>query len=83
MQPVGNSAEEGQFMSKKRKLESLAQLGVLKDSDVKAIQSKLEYRVEPYRLSWHNVRWTSLAVVLTLSYGALAIVIATGWKLSH
>lgn len=70
-------------MSKKRKLESLAQLGMLKDSDVKAIQNKLEYRAEAYNLNWHNLRWTSLAVVASLGFGSIASAIGLAWKLSH
>lgn len=70
-------------MSKKRKLESLAQLGVLSDSDVKAIQGKLGYRVEQVRVNWNDLKWTSLAVVAGLGFGSIAITIVTAWKLSH
>lgn len=85
MQPVGNSAEEGQVMSKKRKLESLQQLGILNASDVKQVQAKLNpsHRVEATAIAWGNVRWQSLVVVVALGWGGIASVIGIAWKLSH
>lgn len=70
-------------MSRKRKLESLAQLGVITDSEVKAIQSKLHYRAEAVRIGWHNVRWTGLAVVAAMGFGTIASTIVLAWRLSH
>ena len=72
-------------MSKKRKLESLQQLGILKPQDVKELQSKMNpaYRVEASRLGWHNVRWLSLAVAVALGWGSIATTVAVAWRLSH
>ena len=72
-------------MSKKRKLESLQQLGILKPQDVKELQSKMNpaYRVEARQIGWHNVRWTSLVVAVALGWGTIASTIAVAWRLSH
>jgi hypothetical protein len=72
-------------MSKKRKLESLQQLGILKASDVKQVQAKLNpaYRVEASAITRHNVRWTSLVVVLALGWGGVAAALGVAWRLSH
>ena len=71
-------------MSKKRKLESLAQLGILKASEVKQVQSALgQPRVVATNITWHNVRWQSLAVVAALGWGLIASTVAVAWKLSH
>ena len=72
------------MMSKKRKLESLQALGVLKPQDVKQIQSALgQSRVEASHISMANIRWGSLVVVIGLSYASLAGVIGIAWRLSH
>lgn len=71
-------------MSKKRKLESLQQLGILKPQDVKQLQSALARpTVVPYYITAASIRWGSLALVVGLSYASLAIVIGVAWKLSH
>jgi hypothetical protein len=72
-------------MSKKRKLESLQQLGILKASEVKQVQARLDptHRVVPYYITAATVRWTSLAAVMALAYGSLAIIIGVAWRLSH
>ena len=71
-------------MSSKRKLESLQQLGILKDRDVKRVQAALgQPTIVPGYITAASVRWSSLAVVVGLAYGSLAIVIGVAWKLSH
>jgi len=72
-------------MSKKRKLESLQQLGVLKPEDVRQIQAKLNpaYRIETPAMRLHNLRWANLSVVAALGWGSIATTIAVAWKLSH
>ena len=71
-------------MSKKRKLESLQSLGVLTPQDVKEMQSALARpTVVPYYITAASIRWSSLAVVVGLSYASLAIVIGVAWRLSH
>ena len=77
--------KEEHWMSKKRKLESLQQLGVLTPKDVKLVQARINpsYRVEQTQTSWHTVRWASLSVVAALGWGSIAVAIGTAWKLSH
>ena len=72
-------------MSKKRKLESLQQLGVLKPQDVRQIQAKLNpaYRIETTAMRLHNLRWASLSIVAALGWGSIAVAIGMAWKLSH
>lgn len=71
-------------MSKKRKLESLQQLGILRANEVKQVQAALARpTVVPYYITRATVNWSSLAVVVGLAYGSLAIVIGVAWRLSH
>jgi hypothetical protein len=71
-------------MSKKQKLESLQQLGILKAKDVKQMQTALgKPQVVRTHISAASIRWGSLALVVTAAYGSLAAVIVLAWKLSH
>jgi hypothetical protein len=68
-------------MSKKQKLESLQQLGLLRASEVKQVQAALGKPV--VRVAKGQVGWASVVVIAALGYASIAMWIGIAWKLSH
>ena len=58
-------------MSRKRKLESLAQLGILKDSDVKTIQAKLVEPKSSMPYLWPRAKLGVATIIGSLSFAIL------------
>jgi hypothetical protein len=65
-------------MSQKRKLESLASLGILKDSDVKSIQAKLG---KPKDYNRALTGWVGLALIEAIVILGLTLTVHTQWFL--